>query len=111
MHEWGRATHHPRWWPTAVYNEKSNVTAENSRTVRDVHTHEGWCPRARIKSADIPAVEELGHRYGWLSKALTQLSTHALCWPAGTLNKSWRGPPQGTLTRIEHARVNSNKIE
>mmetsp|Transcript_48472 Transcript_48472/g.113414 ORF Transcript_48472/g.113414 Transcript_48472/m.113414 type:complete len:481 (-) Transcript_48472:31-1473(-) len=91
LHVWGRAAHHPQWWPSAVYADSADKGS--LATVRDVHTHEGWCPRARIPSADTPAVEQLGHRYGWLSKALTQLSAHALCWPAGTLNGDWPGPP------------------
>jgi hypothetical protein len=44
-------------------------------------------------------VEQDGHRYGWLSKVLTQLSVSALCWPRSAQRDDCRRIVQWGITR------------
>jgi hypothetical protein len=86
---WAAALHVPRWWPLAVYSDGRYETM----VMPDVHTHEGWCPRAKTNRSDVVPVEQPGHRYGWLSKVVTQLTVRALC----ALGPAKRLPPAAVL--------------
>lgn len=89
LHRWvAHGAYHPRWWPRAVLADLTEIEDLKDRkgpfvVPTDVHTHEGWCPRVRQANAELgsnASAEQLGHRYGWLSKTMTQLTMHALCW-------------------------------